>query len=653
MTDKINFPEFADEAFEEIKENIIKIRKILIEIEDKLENHSFNKNSINDLLISFHTIKGISGMIGIIELQSVAHSIENYFKFINSSECNITKEAFEKIIEGVQKLENMIEILQNDKDYFYSLVHSLDLNQFTKSIASIIEKSKNENELLNKKEEVVSENEEALKNKFVIHFTPSQELFSKGINVNSLKNEISKIGEILSSLPQKTTEGKVAFKFIVLTNKSLEELKNLIDYVSIEEEKKEVPVQKQTEPQKQEYSNKVSTSSTIVRVELNKLDDLMRMIGDLVINRSKLDQTIKTFQNEIPTYALRAFQETNQSMERQLRYLREGIMRVRLVPIGEVFDKMLFVVKDLIRKSNKQINMVILGKDTEIDKYVIDKIFDPLMHIVRNSVSHGIEYPDERISKGKTKEGLIELNAFTSGDTVIIEIKDDGKGINRDLVFRKAIEAGIISPNENQDDNTLLNILCHPGFSTKDSADLASGRGVGMSSVKNVITELGGTIDLETEPDKGTKWIIHIPLTLAIIDALIIQVENHLFAIPQPSVYEVIEVDKNEVNYLQNNEIINYRGMIIPLVYLSKLFKINGNKNSKLYALLIGQDKNKIGLVVDKIKTSREIVVHTITDPLIQSTGISGATELGDGKAVLIIDTQSIFRDIKLKIHLN
>jgi len=660
MNKQFNFPEFADEAFEEINENIVKIRKTLLEIEDKIETKSYDRASVNDLLICFHTIKGISGMIGVVELQSVAHSIESYLKHINSTELDINKDAFEKIILGVQKLEAMIASLTSDDDDFSKLISSLELDHFNKDILSIIEKSKNEIKEKSEGKKIQLKEVETKKESkqlFQVDFIPSQELFNKGINVNSLRNELSNIGEIVSSTPQKTNEGKVIFRFIISSVKSLEEIKNQITYAEIErlEEKKKIEIEEQREiDKKQEQKPKSGiSSSNMVRVELSKLDDLMRMVGDLVINRARLDSTIKSFQNEIPTYALRMLQETNQSMERQLRYLREGIMRVRLVPIGEVFDRMKFVVRDLIRSSNKQIDMVIKGKETEIDKYVVDKIFDPLMHIVRNSVSHGIELAEERKKKGKKEEGLIQLIAYTSGDSVIIEIEDDGKGIDRELIFKKGIEAGIISPNDKKDETTLVNILCSPGFSTKDTADMGSGRGVGMSSVKNVLSELGGTIELETEIDKGTKWIIHIPLTLSIVDALIVQVEDQQFAIPQPSVNEVIEIDRDEIRQLQNNEIINYRGTILPLVYLSKIFKLKNKEREKFNALLIGTGKNRTGLVVDKIKTSREIVVHTITDPIIQSSGISGATELGDGKAVLIIDTQSILREIKNKAFLN
>lgn len=659
MNKQFNFPEFANEAFEEINENIVKIRKTLLEIEDKIETHFYDKSAINDLLISFHTIKGISGMIGVVELQSVAHSVESFLKHVNNTQTFINRNEFELIINGVQKLEAMVSSLISEDDNYNELITSLKLDNFSKEILSKVEKSKDDlqNGMIEKQVELKKTEEEKRSKQLIqIDFIPSQELFNKGINVNFLRAELSNISEIVSSTPIKTDEGKVIFRFIISTEISIEEIINKLPYTQVikldESTKKQIA--ESTEVEKKEIKPKTSTAaSNMVRVELSKLDDLMRMVGELVINRARLDSTIKSFQNEIPTFALRSLQETNQSMERQLRYLREGIMRVRLVPIGEVFDRMKFVVRDLIRTSNKQIDIIIKGKETEIDKYVVDKIFDPLMHIVRNSVSHGIELAEERVGKGKNEKGTIQLIAYTSGDSVVIEIEDDGKGIDTELIFKKGIEAGLINPNDKKDENTILNILCSPGFSTKETADLGSGRGVGMSSVKNVLSELGGTIELETEINKGTKWIIHIPLTLAIVDALIVQVGDQQYAIPQPSVNEVIEIDKNDIKQLQNNQIINYRGTILPIIYLSKIFKLKSKEKENFNALLIGSGKNKTGLVVDKIKTSREIVVHTITDPIIQSTGVSGATELGDGKAVLIIDSQSIIRDIKNKTFLN
>jgi len=318
-----------------------------------------------------------------------------------------------------------------------------------------------------------------------------------------------------------------------------------------------------------------------------------------------------------------------------------------MVPIGEVFERMQFVARDLARESGKLVKLEIAGENTEIDKLLVERMLDPLLHLVRNAISHGIESPVERESAGKPRVGVVRLNAFAEGESVIIEISDDGKGIDTSEIADKARRRGIATA-EVLDGTALLDILCTPGFSTKAEADRASGRGVGMDIVWRATDDLGGTILMETEALKGTSFRIQLPLTLAIANALIVSVDGERFAVPQTNVREVLAVETGSVTRFENNEIIEYHGEPLPLIRLARVFNLAERPAEEpFHAFVIENGKHPVGIAVDRVLGQREIVIRSINDPLGRVTGISGATELGDGRAVLILDVADIARSVR------
>jgi two-component system, chemotaxis family, sensor kinase CheA len=329
-------------------------------------------------------------------------------------------------------------------------------------------------------------------------------------------------------------------------------------------------------------------------------------------------------------------------MGRQLRDLRESVMRVRLVQIGETFERMTFVVRDLTRESGKKILVQFSGGETELDKFLVERIMDPLMHLVRNAVSHGIETVAEREAQGKRSEGLLSLSATTAGEKIVIKIADDGRGIDRNLVLARAKATGLTNGSAEIDNDTLLNLICTPGLSTRSEADRESGRGVGMDVVKKAMEELGGRISLATRLGEGTTFTIELPLTLAIAEALIVSVNGQRFAVPQSAVREVLEVESASTKILENNEIIPYRGKALPLLRLARVFDMTLQRGASFHVLVIGDETSAIGLAVDRIIGQREIVVRALKDPLAQSKGIAGATELGDQRVVLILDITAL-----------
>jgi two-component system chemotaxis sensor kinase CheA len=384
--------------------------------------------------------------------------------------------------------------------------------------------------------------------------------------------------------------------------------------------------------------------SNIVRVSLSRLDELMHMVGELVVTRGRLEDTLKNAEPEMSASVWRALQETNSMIERQLRDLREGVMRVRMVAVGEIFERMRFVVSDLSREYQKKVRVELSGQETEIDKLLIERMMDPLMHLVRNAISHGLEPTIDRLALGKPAEGTIWLRAFTAAEMAVIEIEDDGRGIDRGQVELRARKMGLIADNTSLDDAALLDLICSPGFSTRDEADRASGRGVGMAVVKNTVHGLGGMFTLNTEVGRGTRFTIQLPITLAIADALIVSTGGQKFAVPQSSVREVMEIEPAAVKAFENNEVIHYRGGVLPIVRLARLFELDEAYERAFHAFVIGTGLNAVAVAVDRILEQREIVVRAISDPLIQVAGIAGATELGDGRAVLILDAAALVK---------
>jgi two-component system chemotaxis sensor kinase CheA len=304
-----------------------------------------------------------------------------------------------------------------------------------------------------------------------------------------------------------------------------------------------------------------------------------------------------------------------------------------------------FVVRDLSRESTKKARVVLEGHQTEIDKYLVERLKEPLLHLVRNAFSHGIESPKERTAAGKPKEATILLQARSEGESVVIQIRDDGRGINAAAIVARATSLGLQIPHK-VESAEVLKILCTPGFSTRDEADLAAGRGVGMAVVANTVRELGGTLSLESWPGKGTVFTMRLPLTLSIAAAFIVSIDEQRCAVPQGSVDEIMQVDATEIRKINQTEVVPYRGGLLPLMRLREMFGLPSQQNGPVTFLVLRSDRGATGLVVDRIQGQREIVIRPLSDPLLRVPGISGATELGDGRPILILDPIAITQGV-------
>ena len=340
---------------------------------------------------------------------------------------------------------------------------------------------------------------------------------------------------------------------------------------------------------------------------------------------------------------LTKFRSNTQNLGTISGELQEGVMKIRMVPINQIFSRFPRVVRDLQKDLNKKINLVIEGEDTELDKSVVEDLLDPIMHCVRNSVDHGIELPSERVAAGKPETGTILLRAFNEGNMIVIEIKDDGKGIDVEKVRAKAVERGLIHPSKNINDQEAFQLIMQPGFSTAEKISNISGRGVGLDVVKTMITNLKGTISVSSTKGSGTTFTIKIPLTLAIIQGLLVRVGKEIYSIPISNVIESQCIRMDEINFLDNYEIMNLRSEVISVLRLSRLFNIKDSVQSdECYIVIVGTQEKKIGVMVDSLIGEEDVVIKPLRDQFTNSPGIAGASILGDGSVSLIIDVSQL-----------
>ncbi len=385
-------------------------------------------------------------------------------------------------------------------------------------------------------------------------------------------------------------------------------------------------------------ASKKAHASQSVRVDIDKLDTLMNLMGELVVNKVRLEQIGQT-------HRLSELTETLEQMDRVTTDLQNIVMKVRMVPVSQVFNRFPRMVRDVTKELNKEINLTIEGEETELDRTVIDEIGDPIMHLLRNSLDHGVEMPDDRVAKGKPRVGEVKLIARHEGNNVVIMVTDDGKGIDPDVIRRKAVEKGLFTQDEveRMDDADAVRIIFLPGFSTAEKISDISGRGVGMDVVRSKIESLSGHVDVETHVNEGSVFKIKLPLTLAIIQAMLVKVQEEVYAVPLGSIDSTINIQPEEIKTVQNREVIVLRGEIIPIIRMEQtLFVPHVKDSEELFVVVVHAGESKAGIVVDKLIGQQEIVIKTLGNLFMGLKMFSGATVLGDGRIALILDVATM-----------
>jgi two-component system chemotaxis sensor kinase CheA len=637
--------QLLDEFFGEADEHLIQLRQGLVRLEASVDRAEPDLKIVKELFQEIHSLKGISALVGLKPAEAVAHATEDFLRLMRDGKAQLTTKGLEVLTEATLKLEHIVAAFRTRKPFpgYDSLLEDLKkqceqweapplptkpgmvARSSDPSVSGLIEDAKARGLLL-----------------WRFTFSPTKSLDAKGINVVSVREQLSKIGQILETTSSVKGQNKLVFEFLVATHEAPADLSTWDSQgiiVEREEAESGEPVAlpaKVTHAEEAEH-NPFLAPSHIVRVDLKRLDELMRITGEMVIHRSRLDSQLTQLHKNGSGADLTGVLEANSGLGRSLKEMREAIMRVRLIPVAEIFARMPFVVRDLARETKKKVRLKLAGQETAIDKYLIERLKDPLLHLVRNSFSHGVETPEERAALSKPEEATIELSASTAGDSVLIEVRDDGRGINPHAIIRRAEKLGLEIP-ETVDNDSILKILCSSGFSTREDADLASGRGVGMAVVQTTVRELGGSLTLATEEGRGTRFTIRLPLTLAIAETFIVHAAGQTCAVPQSFVREVLHTTEADIQMVNGIEAIAYKKGVLPVVRLANIFRLAGKSQSRLYLLVIASDRGSVGLLTEGIIGQREIVVRTLADPLIQVPAISGVTELGDGKPVLILD---------------
>jgi two-component system chemotaxis sensor kinase CheA len=641
---------FLDDYFAESEEHFAVVRRALLALADAIGDVARESTLLDELFRSFHSLKGLSAMVGVREAERLAHELESYLRALRDRELALTADAMSVLIDSTATLESVIEARR-------SAGAAPAIDAVVLELASLSDAARTRSAgppALTADRELA-----AVPPTWRFTFVPSPALVDRGVKVDTIRARIASVGHITSVSPQVMPGGGIAFEFVVtgaIDPSALDLWRD--DGVTWERVEASgatsgaLPRPEHARPSAAAgQHNAILAPSHFVRVELKRLDDVMRRVADLVVTRARLEETLAHVERMIPAQDWRALQENTLTFERQLRDLREDVMRVRLVRVDEIFRRMPFVARDVAREAGKDVRVVVSGQDTEIDKFLVERMMDPVLHVVRNAVSHGVERPDRRTAAAKPAQGVVSLRASTSGELVLLEIADDGAGIDTAFVAERARAAGVRIPDGPLDARTLVDLICEPGFSTRREANRASGRGMGMAVVRTTVEELGGTLSLETEVGRGTRFIISLPVTLAITDALIAVVSGQRFAVPQSSVQEVIEIDEATVRQLENNELVPYRGRSLPLLRLNTLFELRDARASRLHAFVIGTGQDAVALGVDRILGQREIVVRTMSDTLLKIDGISGATELGDGRVVLILDAVALGRTARAAVR--
>jgi two-component system chemotaxis sensor kinase CheA len=387
-----------------------------------------------------------------------------------------------------------------------------------------------------------------------------------------------------------------------------------------------------------------SMQETLLRVDAEKIDSVLNLVGELIIAKSMLHQAINEFDKRHPKDPLKMrFSDAMAFQARIMNDLQKSVMKIRMVPVEHLFRRFPRVVRDVAKSCGKEVNLVVTGQDTDLDKSILDMLAEPLAHLVRNAVDHGIESPTERINDGKPAHGTVTLDAYHQGNQIVIEVSDDGRGLDRERLIAKAVDRGLIKPGDAAvlGETDINNLIFHPGLSTADQVTSISGRGVGMDVVKTVLEKLKGSVSIRTTAGKGTTFYLKVPLTLAIIKALLFRVGDRLYAVPLASVVEITRTTQGALHRVDNHDVMQLRSEVLMLLHLHRLEKEQADTD-KMFVVVISTGERKFGLVVDQLVGEEELVIKAMDDHLVATDLVSGASILGDGTVVLILNLSSV-----------
>jgi two-component system, chemotaxis family, sensor kinase CheA len=685
--------QYLEVFIEESKEHLQSCNDHLLE----LEKNPNDMRIISEIFRSAHTLKGMSATMGYDDLAKLTHQMENVLDGIRNQTISVSPILLDIIFLAVDDLEAMIQSIANGGD------GKKDVSTVVDKL-KMIENGQNPNETDGRMEvavaiaepnqeltvhydeferTVIGQSQEQGFHTYEISISLRKDCILKAARVYMIFEVLEKIGEIIKSIPtvERLEEEQFDQSFMVtlISTEEASEMKRKVlkvsevekvDITSVtlnsldakshhetstknesqftevqskEDNKSNIAKQAQSEDTKEQSTQHSSgkAANKTIRVNIERLDVLLNLFEELVIDRGRLEQISSELNNQ-------ELQETVDRMSRTTGDLQNIILNMRMVPIEMVFNRFPRMVRQLSRDLQKNVNLEIVGAETELDRTVIDEIGDPLVHLIRNSLDHGIETPDIRKAKGKPEEGTVLLKAYHSGNHVFIEIEDDGAGINRDKVLQKALKNGIVNEQlaETLTDKQIYELIFASGFSTAEAISNVSGRGVGLDVVKNTIETLGGNVSVDSVEGKGSRFSIQLPLTLSIISVMLVEIQKEKYAIPLSSILETAIIKKTEILHAHNQKVIDFRGKIVPLLFLKDLFEVPVYKEDDEYIslVIVRKGEKMAGIVVDSFIGQQEIVLKSFGNYLTNIFAIPGATILGDGQVALIVDCNALLK---------
>ena len=671
-----------------------------------LEKEPDNKDTINEVFRAAHSLKGMAGTMGFKRMQHLTHDMENVFQEVRSDHIKVTSGMIDLLFKCLDALEGYVDNIKStsDEGTEYNEVIIKELNDFIAKTEGAEETGNTETseakeaapestqeekagqekiELTNDEKKAIREAESNGQHIYVMTVHIQKDCLLKAARAFLVFKAVEDFGQILVYRPssQDIEDEKFEFEFsfflaseesedkIVAVAKAVSEIEkvdaeeiHLDEYVKEAEAQEEQQAKEATAEQKEapaeapkaaekkapaanakKQTNAKPVTGRTVRVDIEKLDALMNQVSELIIAKNSL---VSISSNESGEYQNQSFHEQIEYLERITTNLHESVMKVRMVPIESVVNKFPRMIRDLSRKLGKKMELYMTGEDTELDRTVVDQIGDPLQHLLRNSADHGLEDNATRVERGKPEVGSIFLKAFQEGNNVIIEVGDDGNGIDVAAVRDKAVERGVITAEqaENMSQKEIINILFLPSFSMAKKITDISGRGVGLDVVKSNIEALGGDVEVRTQLGEGTTFIVRLPLTLAIIQALMVEIRDEKYAIALGSISNIESIPVNEIKYVQAQEVIHLRGAVIPLIRLDQVLDMEEKQEEpeNLTVVIVKKGDSLAGLVVDNLIGQQEIVIKSLGKYINNNKIISGATILGDGEVALILDVNTL-----------
>ncbi len=645
-----------EEFVSEAEEILNSAQEFLLNLQENLEDPP--PDDINALFRCFHTLKGISGLFGYDSLQKLSHTLENILDDIRLGKQPLNEATIAFLFKYGDILRKMISNPEKYEDISGMLE---EIEEFRKGSEDAGTAAPGEETISDEILRVLSEYEEhrlrenIKKGKTIFSIKTTYPLADFDTELRFLTERIKKFGELISTLPtsEDIPEGHIGFNLLLATSRPQNEIEKEINtpLSVIHKGHREASRKKPAQPQKpatQAMETSLRSATTTVRVDIEKIDSILSSLGEL----SLIKGAINRIESELIDYfghssLIFDIHRINQTLSRRLLELQSLVLEIRMVPIGQIFSRLGQIIRRYSRETDKPVQIHVYGEETEIDKFIAEEVVDALMHIVRNSIDHGIESRQERLNAGKPEVASITLKAYQKGNHVIIEITDDGKGIDTERIRKKAIEKGLISEDARPDRSELIDLIFQPGFSTKDSVSEISGRGVGMDVVRDRLSSVGGFVEVRTEPGKFTTFFLTLPITLAIIKALIIKVGEYTMALPMTSISEIVLIDRDSVQSIEGNPVYNLRDEPLPLINLNRYFETSSKGSS--YVVVAGIGSKRIGLVIDDILRSEDIVIKSLGSYLEGIKGFAGAAEIGKHDVVLVIDIESIIEETMRK----